>query len=110
MTNANQARNDGIGQARNGEIKKGTGFAEQAFLHQFNLPFGHRRVLDVLFHRCKSFCFATNLGKTIRRAMDSAVVLGRFLCFLRFFAFFFSSSSQINVQVAPQYTYFDQIW
>ena len=63
------------------EMIKGTGFAEQLFLHPFDLPLGWRGPFDILFHRCKPFCSGANIGKPLRNTMDSVVVSVNFLCF-----------------------------
>ena len=61
------------------EMIKGTGFAEQPFLHPLDLPLGHRRLLDILFHRYKPFYSDANIGKPLQNAMGSGVVSVNFL-------------------------------
>ena len=56
------------------EMIKGTGFAEQPFLHPLDLPLGHRRLLDILLHRYKPFYSDANIGKPLQNAMGSGVV------------------------------------
>lgn len=56
------------------EMIKGTGFAEQPFLHPLDLPLGHRRLLDILIHRYKPFYSDANIGKPLQNTMGSGVV------------------------------------
>ena len=61
------------------EMIKGTGLAEQPFLHPLDLPLGHRRLLDILLHRYKPFYSDANIGKPLQNAMGSGVVSVNFL-------------------------------